>query len=213
MNDKLKAQVLAAGMGSSSFSFRTSGKRIERQGSFYQQRHVQELIDDYKKDPTIDLDDRIPSAVDGDFPPLHHFPTPDEMDESVTMQPKDKRVKFEKGQWCEYLGRDMKWHLAQVRRVVRVAPEQYDPTSLAEPNWEFWYQFDGGNAVQNFDVRASAEGLKRIFGLRPWIWQQWAMVSVHYLAITASIRSDKETGRFVRKITVDSKQCTSATLR
>ena len=171
-------------MGLSTMSLRQSSARlliekdeIQRQPSFYMHLHVQALIDEFKRNPSMDLEEKIGEAIEGDFPTVRHFPTPPEMDASVTQQPTNPKVKFEKGQWCEYLDMDMKWHLAQVRRVVRVAAEDYDPTHLGEPKWEFWYQFDGNTSVHENDVRASEEGLKRIFGFRPWVWQQWAMVS------------------------------------
>ena len=32
----------------------------------------------------------------------------------------DKGLKFSQGQWVEYMGNDMCWHLAPIRRVVKV---------------------------------------------------------------------------------------------
>ena len=38
----------------------------------------------------------------------------------------DKGLDFDVGQWCEFLGNDMQWHLAPVRRILKLAPEDYD---------------------------------------------------------------------------------------
>jgi hypothetical protein len=163
---------------STSLSFKESSNRfgLQRDPSFHFQKHVQQLVDELRANPQLDIEERIAAAVDADFPPVINHPTPEDMDAAVSMPSSDPDVKFEKGQWCEYLGDDMEWHLAQVRRVVRVAPEDYDPTSLGEPAWEYYYQFPGGAVAAGYDVRASEEALKRVFGLRPWLWQQWALV-------------------------------------
>ena len=161
------------------YSFSGSGSTkklaLRRDPSFHFQKHIKEVVDAYKADPTIDLEPRVAEAVESDFPDAYSDPTPADMDAALN-EPTNKKIKFEKGQWCEYLGGDMKWHLAQVRRVVRIAPENYDPTSLAEPEWDFYYQFRGGAVAADYDVRASEEALKRIYGHRPWLWQQWALV-------------------------------------
>jgi hypothetical protein len=69
----------------------------------------------------------------------------------------------------------VKWHLGQLRRVIKSAPEVWDP-SAGKTAWKYQYLFDGNDIVDNHGIRAPEEALKRIFGFRPWVWQQWAIV-------------------------------------
>jgi len=91
----------------------------------------------------------------------------------------DKGLSFDLGQWCEYLGTDMRWHLAPVRRVVKMAPEDYDGMDDEdEIEYEYFYSIGSSTLVDPNTVRASEEALKRVFGFGPWVWQQWACLQL-----------------------------------
>ena len=82
----------------------------------------------------------------------------------------------------------MAWHLSQIRRIVRVPQDGWN--SLADIKWTYYYNFDGGALVTNKDIRAPEEALKRVFGFRPWVWQQWALVSIYCHRINRVIRNN-----------------------
>jgi hypothetical protein len=83
-----------------------SGRRIQNQESFHINKHVFDLIEEVTQDPDADISSRIPQAVDADFPTESFLPSPMAMDDSVIRSPENKEIKFEQGQWCEYLGND-----------------------------------------------------------------------------------------------------------
>jgi len=155
-----------------------STRLMNRQGSFHLQRNIHQLVQEYEKEGNAlgGIEDRVAKAVDADFPLARPRPLPEDMDNSVMHHPSNPKIKFDKGQYCEFMGRDMKWHLARVQRVARVPKETYDPMAGKPPEFDYLYQFAGGNVFTEREVRASEEGLKRVFGLRPWLWQQWAIV-------------------------------------
>jgi hypothetical protein len=90
----------------------------------------------------------------------------------------DKGLKFEQGQYVEFLGNDMQWHLAPVRRVVKLAPDDYDETVDDEPDYDYFYNVGSASLLDTSQVRAPEEGLKLIFGFGPWVWQQWACLQL-----------------------------------
>lgn len=92
--------------------------------SFHLQKNLRNLIQTLIADPNADVADKIEEAVDIDFPLVHYFPTSENVDDAVLNEPPDSRLKFEQGQWCEYHGLDMQWHLTQIKRVVKVAPDR-----------------------------------------------------------------------------------------
>jgi hypothetical protein len=102
MENKL---VVATG-SSSEGSKLSSGRRIQPQASFHVNRNVFNLIEELTKDPDVDISSRIADAVDADFPTEYFLPSPMAMDDSVARVSDNKEIKFEQGQWCEYLGKD-----------------------------------------------------------------------------------------------------------
>jgi len=91
----------------------------------------------------------------------------------------DKGLHYEQGQYVEFLGNDMEWHLASVRRIVKLAPEDWEPENEDdEPDYEYYYNIGAESLINPKNVRAPEEGLKLIFGYRPWVWQQWAVLQV-----------------------------------
>jgi hypothetical protein len=91
---------------------------------------------------------------------------------------KTEQLDFLPGMYVEYLHTDGNFHLEPVRRIVKV-PKDEPPPEGEEPEEESYFNI--GSATKLFksdDLRASEEGLKLVFGFRPWIWQQWAMLQI-----------------------------------
>jgi hypothetical protein len=47
-----------------------------------------------------------------------------------------------------------------------------------EPKWTYKYNAGSDRNVDAYDLRAPESGLKAVFGKRPWVWQQWALLKV-----------------------------------
>jgi hypothetical protein len=47
-----------------------------------------------------------------------------------------------------------------------------------EPKWTFTYNAGSERDVDAYDLRTPETGLKTVFGSRPWVWQQWALLKV-----------------------------------
>ena len=73
----------------------------------------------------------------------------------------------------------MEWHLASVRRIVKLAPEDWEPENEDdEPDYEYFYNIGSVSLIEPRKVRAPEEGLKLVYGFRPWVWQQWATLQL-----------------------------------
>ncbi|KAH9255263.1 hypothetical protein BASA81_006703 [Batrachochytrium salamandrivorans] len=160
-----------------------SNRRIGRGGrndSLRLHASVDEVIAELELNPSMPgLREKIQLAVLKDFPQVLASPTEENMEDSVGRELSSTKLKFEPGQWCEYLGLDMKWHLAQVKQVVKVAPRNWTFKADRNPDWDLVYAFPGMmDLVPKQRIRAPEEALKRKFGLRPWVWQQWAFLKV-----------------------------------
>lgn len=116
------------------------------------------------------------------YPGTRIRPTPFDMDESLRRTPSNGLL-FGTGQWVEYYGGDAQWHLGMIRRVFAKAPLEYRPTSGEEPKWEYSYSLGRGLTVPPYLVRAPEEALKRAFGLRPFVFLQWALLRVESLVV------------------------------
>jgi len=85
-----------------------------------------------------------------------------------------------RGSWVEYLGNDMRWSVAQVRRVVRQAPDSWDfldpRNDGREPEWNYFYNVGRASLLPDRFVRATEIGLVAVFGKRPFVWQQYALL-------------------------------------
>jgi len=122
---------------------------------------------------------KIEQVLLEDYPGVYVRPTPSAMDDSVLRTPDNGTgLLFATGQWLEYQGLDQQWHLGLVRRVMATAPLDYDPLSSDEPKWEYAYNVGTQLTIPPFLTRAPEEGLKRIFGMRPFVFQQWCMLRV-----------------------------------
>ena len=89
---------------------------------------------------------------------------------------------YKPGDWIELQGPDMKWRCEMVTRVLKLAPDDWDWNDPANadqtPPWLYYYHAADQRMLQGQDVRSPKEGLLRIFGQRPWVWQQWACLKL-----------------------------------
>uniref|UniRef100_A0A7S2NW82 Uncharacterized protein n=1 Tax=Leptocylindrus danicus TaxID=163516 RepID=A0A7S2NW82_9STRA len=77
---------------------------------------------------------------------------------------------FQPGDWVEVMGPDMKWKLDMVEKALPIGN-----------SGEFIYKVGPRGQLKRIELRAPEEGLLRVFGSRPWIWQQWALLKVENL--------------------------------
>jgi hypothetical protein len=144
----------------------------------------QQLVTLLKDEPNKILTEvELASLVDVEFA-KKSYPTPGAMDASLLELPEENAdlIPFTQGQWVEYLGFDMNWYLAMVKRVVKVAPDDWDfddPRNAGkEVPWRYFLNVGKLSMLEPREVRAPEEALKRFFGFRPWIWQQWACLKI-----------------------------------
>jgi len=101
---------------------------------------------------------------------------------------KDNTKLFDSGDWVEVRGDDMKWAMSKIRQVQTREIPGFDPEApgnadIAEEDIpkETFYYFEAGKKTvgrkyERYDVRAPRQGLEAIFGPRPFLWQQYALV-------------------------------------
>jgi len=131
---------------------------------------TEEIMKQIDADPKTKFDDStLIKLIFEEFPAEVKAPTVEDIDDSI-LRSSTTGLPFEKGQWIERLGNDMTWHLEPIRRVVRIAN--------GEDSFDYFYKTSAGLLVPVDKCRASEEGLKRHFGMRPWVWQQWANLRV-----------------------------------
>ena len=121
----------------------------------------------------------LSALVDDEFPSFDP-PTAEDVEQAVLEDPGIEDLEYEAGQWVEFSGLDMKWHLAMVKRVIKQAPDEWDfddpDNDGKEPEWEYSFNVGRDKMIPHAWVRAPEEGLKRIFGCGPFLWQQWALL-------------------------------------
>ena len=99
-----------------------------------------------------------------------------------TGQSYEKSLHFEQGQYVEYLGEDMLYRLAPVRRIVCLVDPDWEPeTEDDEPVYEYLYSIGNSMRLDPRHVRCSEEGVKLIYGFRPFVFQQWALLKIESL--------------------------------
>mmetsp|Transcript_16158 Transcript_16158/g.24215 ORF Transcript_16158/g.24215 Transcript_16158/m.24215 type:complete len:767 (-) Transcript_16158:215-2515(-) len=92
------------------------------------------------------------------------------------------RSVYSPGDWVEIEGLDMKWRVDMITRVIKQAPESYDwndpKNEGKEPKWTYTYNAGTERDVEAHDLRTPETGLLILFGKRPWVWQQYAMLKL-----------------------------------
>lgn len=88
----------------------------------------------------------------------------------------NQHVDFDQGQFVEFLGDNMVWQLAKIRRIVKVVrADSEDPN---DPDYDYFYNIGSESLIPVDRVRAPEEGIKLIFGFGPFIFQQWACLQL-----------------------------------
>lgn len=77
---------------------------------------------------------------------------------------------FQPGDWVEVMGPDLKWKLDMVEKVLPIGDQE-----------EVSYKVGTRGQLRRIELRAPEEALLTLFGSRPWIWQQWALLKVEKL--------------------------------
>lgn len=92
---------------------------------------------------------------------------------------------YKPGEWVEILGQDMTYRLEMVTRVLKLSPPEWDwnhpDNEGKDPDWNYFYHAGDKRMILAEEVRSPKEGLVRIFGQRPWIWQQWACLKLEHI--------------------------------
>lgn len=113
-----------------------------------------------------------------EFPQSATVPTIQEVDESLTAnhsvegEHDDDVYLYQIGDFVERLGDDMVWHFEPIRRIV-----EFD-----DKPGEIFYRLGSGILVGSKEVRCSEEAIRRHFGMRPHLWQQWALLKLEQYA-------------------------------
>jgi hypothetical protein len=123
----------------------------------------------------------IEEVVDQEFP-VHEQKTPKAQELIHVGELESNKSVYIPGDWVEIEGNDLIWRLDMVTRAVRQAPDDWDwndpKNEGKEPKWKFTYNAGLRRKIKEIDLRSPEAGLKLIFGCRPWVWQQWAILKV-----------------------------------
>ena len=164
----------------------TSSKELKRMKSAFDkflrnsnpiQRSQDDEADD---DDAIDVVPMLEQLMNLEFPTKNQVPTPSQLIPKLGNLLSNRSV-YHPGDWVEIEGLDMKWRLDMITRVIKTAPDDYDwndPENKSEPSWTFTYNAGAERDVDAYDLRAPETGLKIIFGSRPWVWQQYALLKL-----------------------------------
>uniref|UniRef100_A0A7S4M9V9 Uncharacterized protein n=1 Tax=Odontella aurita TaxID=265563 RepID=A0A7S4M9V9_9STRA len=132
-----------------------------------------------KEESSSQLDDLIRRVIHLEFP-KEDVPTVRRVINVGRLH--DNRARYSPGSWVEIRGYDMKWRLDMITRVVKQAPDDWDwnnPNNAREqPQWDFYYHCGKHRRLREDELRSPKEGLRRVFGRRPWVWQQYACIKV-----------------------------------
>eukprot|EP00816_Leptocylindrus_hargravesii_P006322 CAMPEP_0196825598 /NCGR_PEP_ID=MMETSP1362-20130617/93145_1 /TAXON_ID=163516 /ORGANISM="Leptocylindrus danicus, Strain CCMP1856" /LENGTH=742 /DNA_ID=CAMNT_0042206053 /DNA_START=220 /DNA_END=2445 /DNA_ORIENTATION=+ len=85
-------------------------------------------------------------------------------------------AKYKVGDWVEILDHDMEWRLHEIKQKH---VEDFDGDGIAgDEDFETSYDVGSEKGISTEKMRCSEAGLKRLFGVRPWVWQQYALLKV-----------------------------------
>ena len=131
---------------------------------------------------TLDLSpyERLENFIEEEFPSKDQIPSRYELINIGLSEP--NRNRYKPGDWVEVEGNDMIWRVDMITRVIKQAPDDWDwnapQNEGKEPMWKFTYNAGEDRNIEEEDLRSPEEGLKMVFGSRPWVWQQWAILKV-----------------------------------
>mmetsp|Transcript_25912 Transcript_25912/g.59668 ORF Transcript_25912/g.59668 Transcript_25912/m.59668 type:complete len:584 (-) Transcript_25912:54-1805(-) len=139
-------------------------------------------LDVYSEEEIETLKEILPSIVEEEFPLLTDEQIPSGRDVINIGSIDPNRPLYSPGNWVEIEGSDMIWRLDMITRVLKKAPDDWDwndPNNFEkEPKWTFTYNAGDRRDIAEEDLRSPEQGLQLIFGHRPWVWQQWAVLKL-----------------------------------
>lgn len=153
-----------------------------------------ELFEEAKENPDRFIDPQeVLHLVELEFPDVESRPTSEDMEKSVMEV--GQETSFKMGHWIERIGNDMFWYLEPIRRVIS---KQVD-TGDGKKETKWYYKTNSGLLYEASTVRAPREGLVRIFGAGPLLWQQWALMQTEkYIRFQDGHERDFQSVNFVR---------------
>lgn len=167
-------------------SFKTEFEQIFMDAGNHQQ--IFQLFD--KKDLTLTEKKHIDNVVEAfvlrEFANVHesqHTPTLRSLIHMGESRQGKNLSKYIPGDWVEVIGYDMKWRLHYITKVVKQPTSDYNwkyESSFSDQDGDWVYTYHAGveKNLPEHRLRAPYDGLKALFGLRPWLWQQWAMLKL-----------------------------------
>lgn len=128
-----------------------------------------------------ELVDDIRDVIHREFPEENYKPKPSLTIPRLGPLSPNKPL-FKPDDFVEIKGWDQRWRLVMVTRVIKNAPNDYDwnlpSNKFIEPEWNFTFNAGAHRDVDSSRLRASKTALKIVFGSRPFVWQQWALLKL-----------------------------------
>lgn len=91
--------------------------------------------------------------------------------ENALLDRTNKTHRYNIGEWIEVRGPSMRYRLEQIEDVVRITDDEGE-------GGHFVYETAVDHKLDESQIRWPREALRRIFGLGPWAWQQWACLKL-----------------------------------
>jgi len=151
--------------------------------------------------------DELIASVDSDF-----TPSMAEIWETMIREREEGEPRYIAGDWVEFLDDDLTWKLGKVMRAAFRGTEDFGQVGEMlsfnedkegggndgdgdEEDITYLYRVSGTKkAVSEENLRVSEEGLVRMFGFGPWIWQQFTLIKLEQsLRIQEGHQNDFET--------------------
>lgn len=151
-------------------------------GRFFRDTHAQDEISNSTggDSDTENLHSYVQKMIDNEFPKKDQIPTCSQLLNFGKLHA--NRSMYAPGDWVEIEGHDMIWRLDMITRVIKTAPDNWDWNDPVnedkEPKWTFTYNAGAERNVEAYDLRTPENGLKILFGTRPWVWQQYAILKL-----------------------------------
>mmetsp|Transcript_1892 Transcript_1892/g.3777 ORF Transcript_1892/g.3777 Transcript_1892/m.3777 type:complete len:708 (+) Transcript_1892:251-2374(+) len=128
-------------------------------------------------------DEDIDAQLDREFPDANKVPNVYDVIKTCMTDAQEEKFAgagYSVGDWVEVQGPDTQWRLTYVKRIVKQAPDDWDwndPDNLGkEPEYNFYYNCGEHRMLEEDYLRSPQEGLRRIFGMRPWVWRAYALL-------------------------------------
>ena len=124
-------------------------------------------------DQVLELLARLQNRLSKPGDVLHRTCTLQDIMEDALLDRTKKSHRYDIGDWVEVLGPSMKYRLEMIVDVVRTTVEQSEGE-------QFLYETLVDHKLTEMQIRWPREALRRIFGMGPWVWRQWACVKLEH---------------------------------